>query len=344
MANSKKILLDIDTGIDDALAILLAVNSPELELIGCSIVAGNTTVDQGTTNTLAVLEVAGRSDVPVSKGAAHPLVRRLTTATHFHGPRGLGLVELPEPPVGRVAQVEKLPFGPQFLIEMSQRYAGELTVIATGPLTNLALALILDPHWMRNLERLVIMGGAVRCSGNISPVAEANFYNDPEAAQAVMQGAGSTLQTPLTLVGLDVTRKTALGWSLLESKYQEQNETKKETHITSSQLALELLDFYTRSYGIKREALLHDPLAVGIVAQPDLVKTERMQVEVETQGQLTRGQSVGYSQTALDTLENKGEYDDVVGVRFEHPTNADVCIEVKAAEFVDTFRQRLGIA
>lgn len=328
MTTPEKILLDIDTGIDDALAILLALNSPELELIACSAVAGNTTVSQATTNTLAVLEVAGRSDIPVATGATRPLTRRLTTATFFHGANGLGNVELPTPKT----QAQALP-APKFLIETARRYSGELTLVATGPLTNLALALLLDPHWLEHLKRLIIMGGAVRTQGNVSPVAEANFYNDPEAAQAVFSAG-----TNITLVGLDVTGQTRLGWSDIASL-----DDRRESLSPQTKLALDLLRFYTKSYGESREAWLHDPLAVGIAAQPDLVQTERMQVDIETQSQLTRGQSVGYSNAVLDQIENQGDYDDVIGLQVTHPSNADVCLGVNAAAFVNLFRQRLGL-
>jgi purine nucleosidase len=328
LITAHKIILDIDTGIDDALAILLALNSPELELLGCSVVAGNTVVEQAVNNTLGVLQVAGRNDIPVARGAAHPLTRRLTTATHFHGPKGLGLVELPEPDV-RPLELS----GPQYLIEMSRRYAGELTVVATGPLTNLALALLLEPQWIYNLKRLIIMGGAVRCPGNITPVAEANFYNDPEAAQAVLSTGAN-----ITLVGLDVTTQARIAWSAIS---HHASQTEKLT--PSAGLALELLRFYTNSHGESREAHLHDPLAVGIAAIPDLVKTTRMQVEVETIGRLTRGQSVGYSQTVIDQIENMGAYDDVVSVSIDHPFNAEVCLEVKASEFAELFQTRLGL-
>lgn len=328
---TEKIVLDIDTGIDDALAILLALNSPELDLIACTTVSGNTTVSQATTNTLAVLELAGRSDIPVATGATRPLTRRLTTATFFHGANGLGNIELPAPKT----TAQALP-APKFLIETAHRYSGELTVVATGPLTNLALALILDPHWLEHLKRLVIMGGAVRTHGNVTPVAEANFYNDPEAAQAVFN-AGS-LGANITLVGLDVTGQTRLGWSEIAHLEQKLDNLSPQTR-----LSVDLLRFYTKSYGESREAWLHDPLAVGIAAQPDLVRTERMQVDIETVSSLTRGQSVGFSDAVIDKIENMGDYDDVTGIHVTHPSNSDVCVEVNAPAFVNMFRQRLGL-
>jgi purine nucleosidase len=322
----QKIILDVDTGTDDALAIMLAVKSPELELIGCTTVAGNHTVELTTRNTLYVLETAGRPDVPVAKGAAHPLTRRLTIATYFHGPEGLADITVTSPKGSAIAQA-----APSFLIEMANRYPGELTLIATGPLTNLAIALLLDPHFGRKLKSLIIMGGAVRTKGNITPTAEANFYNDPEAAQAVMQCGAN-----ITLVGLDVTHETRLTWGEIAH-------LDGQTLDSIPHLSLEVLRFYTMPYGPTVGAHLHDPLAVGVAIWPELVTTERMQVEVEATSKLTRGQSVGYSKITVDQLVNKGEYDDAIAIHQEERANCEVCLEVKSAEFVQHFRERLGL-
>ncbi len=322
----QKIILDVDTGTDDALAIMLAVKSPELELIGCTTVAGNHTVELTTRNTLYVLETAGRPDIPVAKGATHPLTRRLTIATYFHGPEGLADITVTSPKASATAQA-----APNFLIEMANRYQGELTLIATGPLTNLAIALLLDPNFGRKLKSLIIMGGAVRTKGNITPTAEANFYNDPEAAQAVMQCGAN-----ITLVGLDVTHETRLTWGEIAHL-----DGQKLDPIPN--LSLEVLRFYTMPYGPTVGAHLHDPLAVGVAIWPELVKTERMQVEVEVSSQLTRGQSVGYSKITVDQLVNKGDYDDAIAIHQEERANCVVCLEVKAAEFVKHFRERLGL-
>ena len=331
VAEPTKIVLDIDTGIDDALAVWLALNSPEVEVLGCSTVAGNTTVAQATTNTLAVLELGGRADIPVAMGAARPLTRRLTTATHFHGPLGLGHLELPTPKAQPLAIS-----GPQFLVDMANKYEGELTVVATGPLTNLAIALLLDPNWGRKLKRLVIMGGAVHSPGNITAKAEANFHNDPEAAQAVMSCGANDI----TIVGLDVTLSTIIYWKEIQHLAEEEQQGKLSPVASA---AVELLRFYTQPYGQEGGAHLHDPLAVGVVTHPDIVTTERMQVDIETSSPLTRGQSVGYNKIAFDIIENKGDYDDSAGIRVEHPSNVNVCLGVQSAEFVKIFRDRLGL-
>ncbi len=328
MADRLKIILDVDTGADDALAILLAVGSPEVELLGCTTVAGNVPVDQTTHNTLAVLEITGRKDVPVARGAAHPLTRRLTTATFFHGPKGLGQAEVPTPENQPLTQA-----APAFLVEMANKYQSELIVVATGPLTNLALALLIDPAFGRKLKKLVIMGGAVRCPGNITPAAEANFYNDPEAAQAVLQSGANII-----LVGLDVTGRTVLAWSELAHLDEDPANLKP-----GPRLALDILRFYCLTHGVGGGAHLHDPLALGIAIWPDLVQTEKMQVEVETAGKLTRGLSLGFNRIARDKLVNMGEYDDAVGVEYAYVANAEVCLEVDAPRFIKIFRERLGL-
>jgi purine nucleosidase len=328
MVDRLKIILDVDTGADDALAILLAARSPEVELVGCTAVAGNVPVEQTTRNTLAVLEIAGRPDLPVARGAAHPLVRRLTTATFIHGPQGLGQVELPPSDSQPIQQA-----APAFLVEMANKFQGELSVVATGPLTNLALALLIDPEFGRKLKKLVIMGGAVRCPGNITPAAEANFYNDPEAAQAVLQCGAK-----ITLVGLDVTDKTVLKWSELAHL-----DTTPARLEPASRLALDILRYYCASMPEYAGAHLHDPLAMGVAIWPELVQTERMQVEVETAGKLTRGLSLGFHRVGRETMVDMGEYDDATGMEYAYVSNADVCLQVDAPGFIKLFRERLGL-
>ncbi len=328
MATPVKIIMDVDTGIDDALALLLAVRSTELELLACTTVAGNVTVEQTTRNTLAVLELAERSDIPVIRGAARPLVRRLTTATFFHGKDGLGNSNLPEPTMRPLAT-----FAPEYLVKMAAQFTGELTIVAVGPLTNLAMALLLDPHWGRKLKQLIIMGGTVHAPGNVTPVAEANFYNDPEAAQAVINSGAN-----ITLVGLDVTSQATLPWAEIAGLLQQEGGLDPV-----AALCLNMLNFYSHHLEARSQATLHDPLAVAIAACPELVQTQRMLVEIETSGQRTRGQSVGYAKLSVNRIENQGEYDDAVDLIVEHPSNAEVCLQVQAAEFTEMFKARLGL-
>src|SRR5688572_1633599 len=188
-------LLDLDTGIDDALALLLALRSPELDLIGLTCVAGNVTLPQVVRNTLGVLEAAGAPDLPVAAGAEKPLRRRLTTATFFHGADGIGGVPLP--PTRRAVIPQP---APDFICHTADVHQNNLTLLAVGPLTNVALALKHDPSLPKRVTRLIVMGGAALIPGNVTPAAEANFHNDPEAADAVFRAGFD-----LTMIGLDVT-------------------------------------------------------------------------------------------------------------------------------------------
>src|SRR5579884_3029899 len=192
-----KVILDVDTGIDDALALILAVNSPEIEVVGVTCAAGNVGIDHVTRNTLAVLELAG-SAAPVAVGPCKPLMATLQTATFFHGVNGIAGIELPAPTRAPV-DVDAA----SFLVRSVREHPREVTLVAVAPLTNVALAVLKDPEFAANLDRLIVMGGAVGHVGNATAAAEANFRNDPEAAYAVVN-AGA----PLQLVDLAATHST----------------------------------------------------------------------------------------------------------------------------------------
>jgi purine nucleosidase len=324
------VVLDVDTGIDDALAVLLALRSPELEVVGISCVAGNVTVDQVVRNTLGVLAAAGAEHVPVAVGADKPLKRRLTTATFFHGEDGIGGVPLPPPRGAPIAER-----APRFLARMARQYEGALRLVAVGPLTNVALACREDASFSRRLGRLVVMGGAATVGGNVTPVAEANFYNDPEAADAVFRAGFD-----LTMIGLDVTLK-----ALFEAKrYRRLRDVVAARPDPVSKLAAGVLDFYLEAdlaAGLEGSPL-HDPLAVGAAAQPDLVTCRPLHVEIETEGRLTAGQSVANVHGLIERIESRGDHDDVVGLIHPEP-NCNVALEVDTARFLDLFCQRLGL-
>ena len=202
------IILDVDTGIDDAMAIALATRSDTCELVAVTTVAGNTTIDNATRNSLDVLDMLGRSDVPVHRGASRPLVRPLQQAAHVHGNNGIGGAVLPEST--RDVGADR---GPAAMIRLVKERPGEITLVCVGPLTNLAIALNVEPRFPEYLRRLVIMGGAYFVPGNVTPAAEFNFYCDPEAADQV-------LRTPfpdLIAIGLDVSHQVALPRSLWEA-------------------------------------------------------------------------------------------------------------------------------
>lgn len=271
------VLLDVDTGIDDALALLLAVRSPELELVAVGTVSGNVTAELAAANTLRALEAVGAGDVPVAVGAGAPLVERRADAAWVHGEDGLGNTGLPAPlgsPSGETAVAQ--------LLRLSQVHAGVLTVIAVGPLTNIALALALDPGLASRLARLVIMGGSARAGGNLGPWAEANIGHDPEAAAMTFAAA-----VPRTMIGLDVTSQTTLG----DTDVTAFAGSRDPAGEFAARILPHYLDVYAGFSG-QRRCAVHDALAVAVAARPELVTTCALPVRVETAGHFTRGMTV----------------------------------------------------
>ena len=323
-------LLDLDTGIDDALALVLALRSPELHLIGLTCVAGNVTLPQVVRNTLGVLQAAGAPDIPVAAGAERPLRRRLTTATFFHGADGIGGVPLPPTtrvPIGQSA--------PDFICEAARAHDGDLTLVAVGPLTNLALALERDPTLPKRVKRLVVMGGAALVPGNVTPAAEANFHNDPEAASAVLRAGFD-----LTMIGLDVTLK-----ALFEAqRYRLLRDPVAAGQDSVARLAVAVLDFYLKAdmaTGLEGSPM-HDPLAVAVAAVPDLVTCRDLHVEIETDGTHTAGASVTNAAEKIERIESRGDHDDVVGLMTPAP-NCRVALQVDTPRFLDLLCTRLGL-
>ncbi|HXI15109.1 MAG TPA: nucleoside hydrolase [Chloroflexota bacterium] len=323
-------VLDLDTGIDDALALMLALRSPELDLKSVTCVAGNVTLDQVIQNTLGVLEAARAPAIPVAAGADRPLTRRLTTATFFHGADGIGGVSLPATD-RRVASEDAA----TLLCALAEQYDGELTVIAVGPLTNVALACRRDARFPKRVKKLVVMGGAATVAGNVTPVAEANFHNDPEAADLVFRAGFD-----VTMVGLDVTLKVLFD----ARRYGAVRDAVARSTDPVSLLAVQVLDFYLRAdlaAGLEGSPM-HDPLAVAVAADPSLVICRDLRVEIETEGRLTAGQSVANALGFVEHIESRGDHDDVV--RMDQPTpNCHVALEVKTAAFLSLFSRRLGL-
>ncbi|HEX6987980.1 MAG TPA: nucleoside hydrolase [Bacillota bacterium] len=267
------VVLDTDPGIDDALALLYLLALDRFDLKAVTVVAGNVPLSTGLANARGLLELVGlQREVPVYAGCPQPLLRPLRSAEHFHGPGGLGFgrVTLPEPTV---------PVRDEHAVwavhRLSREYTGELTIIAVGPLTNVAAALVLDPDLAR-WARLVFMGGAAGVPGNVTPAAEFNIHVDPEAARRVVESG-----MPYTMVGLDVTDRTRLGPSQLAEL-----EGPGPVPAVITGLLRDYLEAYRR-LGREAEAgcALHDPLAVGVAADPEFVRLERGRVEVVTDGQ-----------------------------------------------------------
>ena len=271
----RRVIIDTDPGVDDAMAILLALNSPELKVEALTVVPGNVDGRQGLENALKIVSLAGRCDIAVAGGAKHPLNQKLITAQFWHGPNGLAGVELPASKCSADSR-----FGPDLIIETVHKYPHEVTLIPVGPLTNIALAVSKDPSIAGLIKDIVIMGGSIS-GGNVDGAAEANIYNDPEAASIVFN-AGWTV----TMVGSDVGERTIMTRKHL-AELQAQ-------HGPESDFIAKLADFYiTRSEKSGYSgAAMYDPLAVATVIDPSLVTLKDMHVDVETKGEFTRGETV----------------------------------------------------
>ena len=261
MAEPVRMILDVDTGTDDALALALAVRSPGVELVGVTTVAGNVPLPRTTENTLRVLAHLGGGAVPVHRGLSRPLARELVTAAEFQGVDGLGGLALP-PSGATIAR----PSAPEYLVETIMGAPGEITLVCVGPLTNLAAAIALEPELPSALGRLVLMGGALE-RGNVTYYAEFNIYVDPEAAAQVFAAC------PLTMVGLDVTQRASLTPATVKPLANLESPTARLVHGVTA-----------RTFGErgKGEYHLHDPLAVAVALDPTLCQTKRGTVKVET--------------------------------------------------------------
>lgn len=306
----KKVIMDVDTGNDDAVALLLALFSPEVELIAVTTVAGNAPVEYTTDNTLKILDCAGvRDDFPVGRGMARPLAKELVTAVHIHGGTGLGGVELP-PTNRKVSELHAV----ELLIKMIMESEEKVTLVPVGPLTNIALAIMKEPRILENIEEMIIMGGAINDPGNVTPAAEFNIFVDPHAAKFVFHSGAK-----ITLVPLDVTMKTMITREQLEAIVKADNIVEQFT----SAIILRYMERYKQHIGIDG-CPLHDALALALAFDKSLVKTRRMYVDVETTGEITLGKTVA-------------DYWMVTG---KEP-NMEVAIEVDAERFVDLIFRRL---
>jgi pyrimidine-specific ribonucleoside hydrolase len=302
------VIIDTDPGLDDALALLLALGSPEVDLIGVTSVAGNTTLANTTANALRILELAGRTDVPVAAGAARGLIREAPrTAEYVHGSDGLGGLPLPLPSTRPVDA-----HAVDFIAERLLASAEPVTIVAIGPLTNIALLVATHPAAAARIGRLVVMGGVAR-GGNSTPTSEFNVWTDPEAAHRVF-AAG----LPLTMVGLDVTDRSVV---------TPQDVDVLRTGGRIARFVAEAVDFYSRfhqdRYGTT-DTYQHDALAVAEVIAPGIVHTSHLYVEVEYGQGLTRGTTVV----------------DVHGVT-GHAPNTQVALEFDHPGFVDLLVSRL---
>jgi purine nucleosidase len=270
---STPIILDCDPGIDDALAIAFATASPEIELVGLTSVAGNVSLDKTTANALAVASFVGAKDVPVTPGAAAPLLRQAHRAGHVHGDSGLGGAVLP-PATGKARDGHAI----DYIIDTIGAAPGEITLVATGPLTNIALAVRREPRLAAWVKDFVIMGGSAS-RGNVNHAAEFNIWADPEAA-AIVFSAGWTVR----MIGLDVTLRARA-----TAAVQEQMGT---LGALGAQLLLPALALYRDSNDTTGEPPVHDVCAIVSIADPSVFTYTPAQVQVETHGTLTSGMTV----------------------------------------------------
>ena len=319
------LLLDVDTGIDDGLALLYACASPEAEIVAVTCVAGNVDARQVAENTRAVLELAGRADIEVALGREMPLVRELVTTPETHGPRGIGYAVLPPPSRPLSAR-----FGPDLIVAEARRRPGELTLVTLGPMTNLAVAMLLEPALPTLLRRWVIMGGSYRSPGNTAPTTEWNVSVDPESAKlciaafgrpevAEARRAAGLPPLPLAL-GLDVTERAKLlpghlvalaaragapgagadaAGAAADASGAGVPVSQSASASVPANSVLRFIDdalrfymeFHSRYDGFYG-AFLHDPFAVAAALDPGLVRTEAVPVDVELGGTLTTGETV----------------------------------------------------
>lgn len=345
MPERTPLILDVDTGIDDSLALLYAAASPDAEIVAATCVSGNVEARQVATNTQAILALAGQGDVEVALGREVPLVRPLETTPETHGPRGLGYAELP-PPTRPLSDRHAV----DVILDTARERPGEIVLVTLGPLTNLALAVQRDPGLPRLLRGYVLMGGAYGASGNTTPTTEWNIHCDPDAAKIVFRAwaeareADPTIQRPLAL-GLDVTEQARILPEQVVALARRAGSSPDDSialsrgedpmHATRSvasnpvvryvadalRFYMEFHERYDGFYG----AFIHDPLAVAATLDRSLVTAEALFVDVETQGEITTGMTVA------DRRRLTGR-----------PPNLDVVATADIATFMDRLVERIG--
>ncbi|MGI8479421.1 MAG: nucleoside hydrolase [Gaiellaceae bacterium] len=306
MATPIPIVLDCDPGHDDAIALLLALASPEVEVLGVTTTYGNQTLEKTTANALRVLELVGRSDVRVAAGADRPLVRELVVAAHVHGESGLDGPALPPP------RIEATPTdATEFIAECVRDAATDVTLVPTGPLTNVAR--YLDAHGTEGIARIVLMGGSIG-EGNFTPAAEFNIWCDPEAARSVL-----TSGLDVTMAGLDVTHKAILG-----PEIEERLRAAGRIGTFVAELNVFFSQHHRATYGWNG-APIHDAVAVAHVVRPGLLERRHCNVEIELESELCRGRTV------VDRWH-----------RTERAPNAHVGVDLDTTAFFDLLVERIS--
>jgi purine nucleosidase len=318
--NPRRIIIDTDPGIDDAIAILIALRSPELHVEALTTVAGNVTLDLASDNARRLLSLAHRADVPVARGAARPLRKILHTATYWHGPGGIGGADLPRPQAAfdRRSATE-------LISEVARRHPHDLTLVALGPLTNLAVALRQDPALRHELTEIIVMGGSTT-GGNETAAAEFNFFVDPDAARLVFESG-----VPVTMVGLNATRQTLLTRSHADAL--------AASSSCVGKFVAQLARFYLKT---AEEFPLHDPLALVMAIDKSIATViTPMHIDVDTRPGLTNGATI--FNTALTTVRTAREGDHFTdgGEQSIRP-NADVPTAISSQRLLELLMTRLS--
>jgi purine nucleosidase len=338
------IILDVDTGIDDSLALLYAAASSEAEILAVTALSGNVHVDDTERNTRAILELAGRGDIEVVAGRPTPLLRSLEVTPETHGPHGIGYATLPEPARPRSSR-----FGPQLIVDETRARPGEITLVTLGPLTNLAIAVLIEPELPRLLRRWVWMGGAFRAPGNTTPTTEWNIHCDPEGAKVCLAAWQAAVDedpaVPRALaMGLDVTERARISTDHVVSLAHRAGSTPDDSldanrepgdperrSVASNAVVRFVADalrfyfeFHARYDGFYG-AFIHDPLVVAAALDPSLVTTEAVAVDVDVSGGVADGQTVA------DWRRLWGR-----------TPNVDVAVAADAAAFLERLVERVG--
>ena len=314
---TKSILFDTDPGVDDAMALLFALASPEIDVVGLTTIFGNVHTATATENALRLLDFAGRDDIPVAHGADRPLHVPLDYVADFvHGVDGFGDIKTPLPASSRQPVDGS---AAQFIVETIMARPGEITLVPVGPLTNMALALALEPRIAENVAEVVVMGGAATVNGNVNPAAEANIHHDPHAADRVF-----TAPWPVTMVGLDVTMQTVMTQDYLAS-------------LRGSRFgdfvwqATRFYQQFHERYHSMAAIHTHDPSAIAYVIDPSLFVTTRGSLRVLTEG-------IAMGQTLLDRRRGEGYELNA----WSNLPEVNVCVEVESEQLLALYKERIG--
>ena len=318
----QRILIDTDPGVDDALAILFAMLSPELRIEAITTVCGNIPVARATQNLLTILGVLGLDSFPViAQGEAEPLVNPLVTAAYVHGEDGLGNTSRLRSADGRLlyppanTEVSSIA-GVDLILEMAARYPDELVIVTLGPLTNIAKAIRKDVPKMRRLRKIVVMGGVFEAYGNVTTTAEFNIFVDPHAAYEVFR-----FGVPVHIAPLDATHQVVLTGERLHAEVNKRDSKISNFLKDATQVCMEFYRQHVGFWGF----YIHDALPIGMLTHPDYFESIDAYVQVETKGTLTSGVTVA----------------DLRRERQPSDPNAQVCVKVAAEAFLDDFFQRL---